>query len=679
MRLQSLPTIFGLGVVEVIADQLQTPLAFASSGPYTEFPSIRRVAVIGAGPSGLQSAVTLLEHGFEVRLFERRPKPGGNWFYSALTPLPAAFPSPELEASCRDRPIEFAAYTPDIPDVVPKIHIYEDGEDGISNEWRLREHWNPSPVWNDLHTNSAPVFTSLPDVKYPPDTEWVLSHRDVLRHVRQFASYKGLNSNDEEDRPIEFAAYTPDIPDVVPKIHIYEDGEDGISNEWRLREHWSPSPVWNDVHTNTAPIFTSLPDVKYSPDTPGDIGMGPQSSDVLRHVRQFASYKGLHSNDEESANATSYSTRVERLRKSPDGKTWRLHLRKLEQLQYSNGRLRAEWWTEDFDAVVVSAARFDAPHIPSIEGLAAWARAFPRQIYHSFQYREPEALRGKIARAVAPYVKALSISLRKTHPSPAKRRTIHRLPANITRIPEIRAFSKLKADAVDRGLPSASLTLFSGSVIGGFDEIIFATGYLRSHPFLVDFHNSSIIGRDEPEVKVAPIITDGTHLRSLHWTGHYINDPTLAVSNDRPWTLGRYQSLGFAKTWSGKARLPNQEQMWAEYPGGRNIVSIHPFGSLLEQAENRLWVAWLNNASLEFGGRLVSPWPIELRTPSRRPPTYTNLLFTTLAWEAGYTTSRNFTEYENTPRDQWKTETIAGITPADEAARDCDWGCEEDW
>jgi len=41
---------------------------------------------------------------------------------------------------------------------------------------------------------------------------------------------------------------------------------------------------------------------------------------------------------------------------------------------------------------------------------------------------------------------------------------------------------------------------------------------------------SSITGFSEPETLVAPIITDGTHLRSLHWTGHYINDPTLAVA-----------------------------------------------------------------------------------------------------------------------------------------------------
>ncbi|KAF9511431.1 hypothetical protein BS47DRAFT_1486839 [Hydnum rufescens UP504] len=179
-----------------------------------------------------------------------------------------------------------------------------------------------------------------------------------------------------------------------------------------------------------------------------------------------------------------------------------------------------------------------------------------------------------------------------------------------------------------------------------------------------------------------PIITDGTHLRSLHWTGHYINDPTLAFTNVRPWTLGRYQSLGFAKTWSGKARLPSQEQMWAEYPGAKSSVTSHAFGSLAEEAQNRQWVAWLNNASLEFGGRLVSPWPIELRTLfSTRAIAYREafVYYANTAWEAGYTTSRNFTEYENTPRDQWRAETIARIALADEGACDWEWGCEEDW
>lgn len=53
---------------------------------------IERVAVIGAGPSGLQRAAALIEHGFQVRLFERAPKPGGQWFYSDEIPVSAPFP-----------------------------------------------------------------------------------------------------------------------------------------------------------------------------------------------------------------------------------------------------------------------------------------------------------------------------------------------------------------------------------------------------------------------------------------------------------------------------------------------------------------------------------------------------------------------------------------------------------
>lgn len=53
---------------------------------------IERVAVIGAGPSGLQRAAALIEHGFQVRLFERAPKPGGQWFYTDEIPVSAPFP-----------------------------------------------------------------------------------------------------------------------------------------------------------------------------------------------------------------------------------------------------------------------------------------------------------------------------------------------------------------------------------------------------------------------------------------------------------------------------------------------------------------------------------------------------------------------------------------------------------
>ena len=54
---------------------------------------IKCVAVIGAGPAGLQAAATLKEHNFTaVRLFERQEKPGGTWYYQESTPVREPYP-----------------------------------------------------------------------------------------------------------------------------------------------------------------------------------------------------------------------------------------------------------------------------------------------------------------------------------------------------------------------------------------------------------------------------------------------------------------------------------------------------------------------------------------------------------------------------------------------------------
>jgi len=200
--------------------------------------------------------------------------------------------------------------------------------------------------------------------------------------------------------------------------------------------------------------------------------------------------------------------------------------------------------------------------------------------------------------------------------------------------------------------------------VGDFDEIIFATGYRRSNPFLVDYHNSTIVGTDEPEVEVAPIVTDGTHLRSLHWTGHYISDPTLAFTGGSPFNLVRFQALVFAKVWSGKAKLPCEERLWAEYAGAKRSFERENFSSLGQEALTRLFIVWLNNASLEFGGRLLSPRPLQDREAF--------VYWSSKAWEPDFTSSANFVEYENVPRSEW-----GPLPPALQGLKSSD--ADEDW
>ncbi|KAF8314069.1 FAD/NAD(P)-binding domain-containing protein [Clavulina sp. PMI_390] len=523
-----------------------------------EFPyDIRRVAVIGAGPAGLTAAVTLVEYGFDVRLFERTTNPGGNWNWSPERPVRETFPN---------RPLETLAYEPDIPPIMPSWRVYEDGEDGISSDWRLRDQWSPSPVWNHLRANSHPSITGMPGVNYPPNTPWDIPKDLIQSNTRAYASAHDLNSSPLTSQPIN--------------------------------------------------------------------------------------------------NITSYSTRVERLLKTPGSSKWTLTLRKLEKLPYSTkpNAVRAEWWTEDFDAVVVASGPFDGPWVPNLPGIKQAAERWPDGVYHSRRYRNPSDYSGKnvlivggsvsaseIARDLAPHVANFSISIRPNMKSIFRRRSFLRLPANITKVPLIGSFELPPEDTkrTSWAMRDVVLQFVDGTNATGFDEIILCTGYRRSMPFLVDFRNSSIVNSTVPQRQVEPIITDGMRLHSLHWTGHYIPDPTLAFANGpRSWTLGRYQALGLARTWSRTARLPSTKRMWETYPGTKgDLWEQGPFGTLGEEAFTRLWVMWLNNAAIEFGGPLVEPLPFNQKEEF--------IYFANLLWEEHYINHQTWIDLENKPRKEW--------------------------
>ncbi|KZW01900.1 FAD/NAD(P)-binding domain-containing protein [Exidia glandulosa HHB12029] len=544
--LSKVPVVVAFSVGLAAAAQL--PLG-GNDGPYHHFESqIKRVAVIGAGPAGLQHAAVLRENGFEVRLFERAPGPRGNWLSTSELPVSADFP---------DRRIEDGAYVPDIPHKLPHSHVYHTGDDGLSLNVRWREQWNPSPVWEHLTSNSPSSITKLPEVDYPPDHTWTLSNQEIRRHVRQYAAYKGLLADDEEAR-----------------------------------------------------------------------------------------------------NITSYSTRVERLQKPEDSSRWTLTLRRLRW--HGAAAICADWWTEEFDAVLVATGDYDSTHTPNIPGVPEWAERFPTHVFHSREYRHPSSLQGndvliigasvsasEISRDIAPHVRSFSVSVRDRERSSAyDQRNIRRFAANITRIPEIRRFYPVDDSTSVR---DAKLELINGTIISGFDQIIFATGFRRSNPFLAGFHNSTIKGDENPDVDVAPIITDGTHIRSVHWTGHYIPDPTLAFTAGRPWTVGTLAALAVARTWSGKARLPNLQKRWEQYNGPqRNTFFSGLFGSLGHQAYHRQLIVWLNNEALELGGRLVDQFPLRKREEF--------VYYANLEWTENYVTSANFSRYDDTPRSEWGKE-----------------------
>ncbi|TFK70904.1 FAD/NAD(P)-binding domain-containing protein [Pluteus cervinus] len=487
---------------------------------------VRKVAIIGAGPGGLLAYRELSQAGFDTHLYERDDVPGGNWHYTDETPLDA--PIPNIEVAVGD-------YVPSLPPKgveFPYVEVYEDSRDELGYEERRREHRGPKALWKTLTSNvPAPVqqFTEWP---WPIGTPWELPHQLLQSYIRSFASWHGINSNDEN-----------------PNAH--------------------------------------------------------------------------------------YNTRVELVEKHHDSNGaeagWRVVVKELVRIAPTKSK--ATWREEIFDAVIVSTGRWNAPNIPnSIAGLKPWSEKFPGRILHSRQYRFPEVFKnetvlivgasssgGEISRDINRYAKQVYQSIR---PNKFSQRDfkllLSRLPPNTTVIGEIK-----EVRATGSTFQDGEIVLINGTVVTGIDRVIFATGYHYSFPFLPAYHNSSIGPKEEAPRRsgvIQPIVTDGTHMRSLHLDLFYIPDPTLAFINMnigmQTLTYGEYLSVALAKVWAGKAHLPMVDELWSIYDqkvkdrGGYGSHYLF-LGSAGTKAAIRYFVGWLNDAAYKYGGRQLDRLPIE--------------------------------------------------------------------
>lgn len=113
-----------------------------------------RIAVIGAGSSGLTAAKNLREHGFAVDVFERNDDVGGNWYFGAPT----------------------------------------------------------SRVYRSTHMISSKPFTGYPDFPMPDRYPDFLHHSQVHEYLRAYSRHFGLEADIEFGTTVETAVPVPDAP-----------------------------------------------------------------------------------------------------------------------------------------------------------------------------------------------------------------------------------------------------------------------------------------------------------------------------------------------------------------------------------------------------------------------------------------------------------------------------------
>ncbi|KAJ6604067.1 FAD/NAD(P)-binding domain-containing protein [Mycena sp. CBHHK59/15] len=379
--------------------------------------------------------------------------------------------------------------------------------------------------------------------------------------------------------------FVPSLPPHCAPLPVEEHYHSGWEERWR--EHRSPKPVWESLESVDPPPIQQITEIPWPQGTPWPL---PHWT-LARYLRAFASFHGVNSNDANPEVA--YNTRVERVEKHYDdaGREhgWTLTLKRLERTGLHSGK--ATWWTENFDAIVVATGRYNAPNIPSISGLEEWARKFPGSIIHSRQYRRPQPFINETILVVGGAISGVEVT-REINP------TARKVYQSVRVVPEIRRFHA----------SNASVELVNGTLLHGISRVIFATGFRYSFPFLPQFHNSSA------SASPYSIVTDGTHLRSLHEDFVYIDEPTIGFLNmnwgGQTFTYAEYLSLALAKIWARRAVLPGTTTLWQKYEervkerGGYGR-HLHYLGAGRATEKIRFFVAWLNDAAVKFGGRQI--------------------------------------------------------------------------
>ncbi|KAK1756330.1 hypothetical protein QBC47DRAFT_460175 [Echria macrotheca] len=270
---------------------------------------------------------------------------------------------------------------------------------------------------------------------------------------------------------------------------------------------------------------------------------------------------------------TRFRTRVDQVTKTPDGRGWEVRTVELQR----NKRLVEH--REVFDFVVAASGHYSMPRIPPISGLEGWKSAFPARLSHSKQYRRPDRFRGRTVLVVGAGVSAMDICHELTGVGATVYQSVrggfadmplHMLPPSTMRVGEIISFSDLSATSgnTDENAPiPGTVHLKDGKILDGIHDIVFATGYITTYPYLPQFHSDSLKNTQADERVL--ITAEGTMVHNLHRDIFYIPDPTLAFIgvplHTASFGLDDFQSETVARVFTGKAKLPTEKEMRAEY------------------------------------------------------------------------------------------------------------------
>ncbi|THU88642.1 hypothetical protein K435DRAFT_866110 [Dendrothele bispora CBS 962.96] len=249
----------------------------------------------------------------------------------------------------------------------------------------------------------------------------------------------------------------------------------------------------------------------------------------------------------------------------------------------------------------------------------------------------------EISAGISPFAEKVHLSTRGSlitaypHPQyPADLAILTYAPDNVTLVPEIKDFNLLDST---RDVREGVVEFVNGTKLRGIDHIIMsiggyftgrpyhlynlgrpvpfefgytAAGYSYSFPSLPQYHNASLRGNETASAGGPQLVTDGSHIRSLHLDLVYMEEPTVGVyqqyvSTFSRWlffcffgisdvdafyttvtfwhvsvnqriqslTCSEYQVVALASVRKGHAKIPTTERMWDLYEKRLKDAGIH--------------------------------------------------------------------------------------------------------
>ncbi|QLQ81254.1 hypothetical protein HG537_0F00150 [Torulaspora globosa] len=224
----------------------------------------------------------------------------------------------------------------------------------------------------------------------------------------------------------------------------------------------------------------------------------------------------------------------------------------------------AQWYTEFYDAVIISSGHYSVPHIPHIKGLSSWNKKFNSSVLHSKSFRDPKIFKDKVCLFIGTGLSGIDI-LQYAFPI-AKQVIVSRSPGKeeifewLTKAANSDGIIVKPRVKELNSINDRQVIFEDGSSIFNVDYIVLSTGYHWHYPFL----NSAETG-----VRVLPrngTVPDcSSMVNGLYLNVFSIKDPTLAfvgvTVTSFKWPSFELEASAIAGVWANNSVLPDKEEL----------------------------------------------------------------------------------------------------------------------